>query len=171
MPSAFAGPSQRPTRPVQDTPILSRLPVPLLVHSGDVLHYANDEFLALTGYDTVEQLAEAGGLGALFADSYDDEFGEEADDRAIRLRTRDGLEFPIEALLRSVPWNGGKALMLVVRRTGDERRSCGSGRPKFRRRRWLSQRRTLRTRRRSMRSRRGSPRCAPSSTRRPTASC
>jgi PAS domain S-box-containing protein len=120
MPSAFAGPSSRPARPVQDTPILSRLPVPLLVHSGDVLHYANDEFLALTGYDTVEQLAEAGGLGALFADSYDDEFGEEADDRAIRLRTRDGLEFPIEALLRSVPWNGGKALMLVVRRTGDE---------------------------------------------------
>ncbi|TIM17406.1 MAG: hypothetical protein E5Y69_36620, partial [Mesorhizobium sp.] len=29
-------------------------------------------------------------------------------------------EFPIEAILRSVPWRGGKALMLVVRRSGDD---------------------------------------------------
>lgn len=126
MPSAFAGPSTRPARPIQDTPILSRLPVPLLVHSGDVLHYANDEFLALTGYESVQQLAQAGGLGALFAERYDDDFGHDADDRAIRLTTRDGLEFPIEALLRSVPWNGGKALMLVVRRTGDETDDFGA---------------------------------------------
>ena len=32
------------------------------------------------------------------------------------------MEFPIEALLRSVPWSGGKALMLVVRRS---RRQAG----------------------------------------------
>jgi len=119
LPSAFSGPAAAPRRPNQDTPILSRLPVPLLVHSGDRLHYANEEFLALTGYESVEQLAQAGGLGALFSERYDDG-AQDGDDRAIRLRTRDGLEFAIEALLRSVPWNGGKALMLVVRRTGDE---------------------------------------------------
>jgi PAS domain S-box-containing protein len=102
-----------------DTGILAKLPVPVLIHSGDALHYANDEFLALTGYDSVEQLAEAGGLDALFSDPYGGEQHDETD-RSLRLSTRNGLEFPIDALLRSVPWNGGKALMLVVRRTGEE---------------------------------------------------
>ncbi|WP_353642413.1 ATP-binding protein [Mesorhizobium sp. WSM2239] len=102
-----------------NTGILAKLPVPVLIHSGDALHYANDEFLHLTGYDSVEQLAEAGGLDALFSAPYGDDQHDEAD-RSLRLSTRDGLEFPIDALLRSVPWNGGKALMLVVRRTGEE---------------------------------------------------
>ncbi|SFU00171.1 PAS domain S-box protein [Mesorhizobium sp. YR577] len=100
-----------------DTPILEKLPVPVLIHSGDVLHYANEEFLTLTAYESVEQLAEAGGLDALFAESYDDESA--AEQHHLKLRTADGLEFPIEALLRSVPWQGGKALMLVIRRTGE----------------------------------------------------
>jgi PAS domain S-box-containing protein len=101
-----------------DTAILAKLPVPVLIHSGDALHYANEEFLHLTGYDSVEELAEAGGLGALFSDPYGGEHDEA--DRSLRLSTRDGAEFPIDALLRSVPWNGGKALMLVVRRAGDD---------------------------------------------------
>ena len=54
------------------TPILARLPVPILIHAGDVLHYANEEFLNLTGYESVKQLANAGGLDALFADPYQD---------------------------------------------------------------------------------------------------
>jgi PAS domain S-box-containing protein len=102
-----------------DTGILAKLPVPVLIHSGDALHYANEKFLHLTGYDSVEQLAEAGGLDALFSDPYGDDQHDEAD-RSLKLSTRDGLEFPIEALLRSAPWNGGKALMLVVRRTGED---------------------------------------------------
>lgn len=115
LPSAFAPGGQKLPA---DTSILEKLPVPVLIHSGDVLHYANEEFLTLTGYASVAQLARAGGLDALFADSYDD--ADEAPHHDLRLRTGDGLEFPIEALLRSVPWQGGKALMLVVRRTGDE---------------------------------------------------
>ena len=103
-----------------DTPILDKLPVPLLIHSGDVLHYANDEFLELTGYETLEDLVQAGGLGALFADRYGEDGDSDAHDHALHLRTRDDSEFPIDAILRSVPWNGSKALMLVVRRTGEE---------------------------------------------------
>ncbi len=105
------------TRP-QDTTILARLPVPILIHSGDALHYANDEFLELTGYASVETLARAGGLGVLFADRYSDGETDETS-RSLRLRTADGENFPIEALLRAVPWQGARALMLVVRRTGD----------------------------------------------------
>ena len=82
-----------------------------------MLHYANGEFLSLTGYDLLQRLVEAGGLGALFADRYEEETRD--NDRSLRLKAADGSVFPIEALLRSVPWNGGRALMLVVRRTGD----------------------------------------------------
>ncbi|MBB6468650.1 PAS domain S-box-containing protein [Aminobacter lissarensis] len=96
-----------------DAPILEQLPVPVLIHAGDVLHYANAEFLVLTGYGSVDELARAGGLDALFAESYGDEPGSDHD---LKLKTRDGEEFPIEAVLRSVPWQDGKALMLVVRR-------------------------------------------------------
>ncbi|TIQ18636.1 MAG: PAS domain-containing sensor histidine kinase, partial [Mesorhizobium sp.] len=48
VPSAFstADDSKAP-----DTSILGKLPVPLLIHSGDDPHYANEEFLRLTGYD------------------------------------------------------------------------------------------------------------------------
>ncbi|RWE52976.1 PAS domain S-box protein [Mesorhizobium sp.] len=102
-----------------DTSILGKLPVPLLIHSGDDLHYANEEFLSLTGYDTLDDLEDSGGLGALFADPYDDS-ASDGTDHALRLKTHDGQEFPIEAILRSVPWRGGKALMLVVRRSGDD---------------------------------------------------
>ncbi|PWK65303.1 PAS domain S-box protein [Aminobacter sp. AP02] len=96
-----------------DAPILEQLPVPVLIHAGDVLHYANAEFLDLTGYESVDELEKAGGLDALFAESYGDEPGSDHD---LRLKTRAGEEFPIEAVLRSVPWQDGKALMLVVRR-------------------------------------------------------
>jgi PAS domain S-box-containing protein len=115
VPSAFSAGEETP-----DTSIIGKLPVPLLIHSGDELHYANDEFLNLTGYDTVEDLADAGGLGALFADPYADDGASDGTDRTLKLKTRDGQEFPIEAILRSVPWRGGKALMLVVRRSGED---------------------------------------------------
>ena len=115
VPSAFSAGEEVP-----DTSIIGKLPVPLLIHSGDELHYANDEFLNLTGYDTIEDLSDAGGLGALFADPYADDGASDGTDRTLKLKTRRGQEFPIEAILRSVPWRGGKALMLVVRRSGED---------------------------------------------------
>ncbi|WP_137929604.1 PAS domain S-box protein [Mesorhizobium comanense] len=117
VPSAF---SVGDENKAPDTSLLGKLPVPLLIHSGDQLHYANEEFLDLTGYDTLEDLEDAGGLGALFADPYADDSASDGSDRALRLRTHDGQEFPIDAILRSVPWRDGKALMLVVRRSGED---------------------------------------------------
>ncbi|RUU06960.1 PAS domain S-box protein, partial [Mesorhizobium sp. USDA-HM6] len=117
MPSAFStGEESR----APDTSIIARLPVPLLIHSGDMLHYANEAFLELIGYDTLEDLGDAGGLGALFADHYANDGEADESDRSLKLTTRQGQEFPIDALLRSVPWRGGKALMLVVRRSGED---------------------------------------------------
>ncbi|RUU85811.1 PAS domain S-box protein, partial [Mesorhizobium sp. M7A.T.Ca.TU.009.01.1.2] len=117
VPSAFSAGDEHKA---PDTSLLGKLPVPLLIHSGDRLHYANEEFLSLTGYEALDDLADAGGLGALFADPYADDGVSDGTDRALRLKTRDGQEFPIEAILRSVPWRDGKALMLVVRRSGED---------------------------------------------------
>ncbi|MHA6687363.1 histidine kinase dimerization/phospho-acceptor domain-containing protein [Mesorhizobium sp. A556] len=117
-PSAFS--TGRAGAGTPDTSILGKLPVPLLFHSGDSLHYANDEFLHLTGYETLADLEQAGGLGALFADPYAQQDAPDSADRTLKLKTQDGLEFPIDAILRSVPWGDGKALMLVVRRSGDD---------------------------------------------------
>jgi len=94
--------------------LLEKLPVPVLVHAGDVLHFANEEFLKLTGYGSLEELQAAGGIEALFSE------GDADDDHRRRLRTRDGAEFPVEALLQSVPWGKGKALMLAIKATQAE---------------------------------------------------
>lgn len=104
--------------PAADTSIIERLPVPVLIHAGDTLHYANPEFLSLTGYPSLASLEEAGGIDALFANTLDDE--QDGSERRLRLRRKDGVEFPIDALLRSVKWRGGNALMLVVRETDAE---------------------------------------------------
>jgi len=105
--------------------IIEKLPVPVLVHSGDVLHYANEEFFALTGYGSLAELANAGGLDALFVDPYEDENAEQdgepqkRTDRHMRIRTQDDREFPVEAFLQSIPWDNGKALALVLSRIKD----------------------------------------------------
>ncbi len=116
LPSAFStsGGAAKDRVP-PDTSILAKLPVPVLIHSGDALHYANDEFLALAGYASLEELAENGGLDTLFGEPYAEDAGATGN-RKMRLLTRDGEEFPVEARLQSVPWSGGKALLLVLSR-------------------------------------------------------
>ncbi|MBL8580119.1 MAG: PAS domain S-box protein [Mesorhizobium sp.] len=106
--------------------IIEKLPVPVLVHSGDILHYANEEFFSLTGYGSLAELAKAGGLDALFVDPYEDENADGQDgepqnrtDRHMRIRTQDDREFPVEAFLQSIPWENGKALALVLSRIKD----------------------------------------------------
>jgi PAS domain S-box-containing protein len=49
----------------QDSQLLDRLPVGVLVYRLDRLLYANKAFLASTGYDDLHALTEAGGLDAL----------------------------------------------------------------------------------------------------------
>ncbi|MEX0957393.1 MAG: PAS domain S-box protein [Rhizobiaceae bacterium] len=113
LPSAFAGGLPGDAALGIDSAVLSRLPLPLLIHSGDELHYANREFMNLTGYRSLAEFDLAGGMGAIFADPY---AADGASDQKLRLRTRDGAEFPVNAFLQSVGWQGGKALLLALRR-------------------------------------------------------
>jgi PAS domain S-box-containing protein len=92
--------------------LVSKLPLPVLIYSADGLLFANDLFLALSGHANLASLAEAGGLDALFDSGGMDGDGKEA--RGMQLRRADGSVLDINAHLQSVPWNGGKALMLAI---------------------------------------------------------
>ena len=121
-PSAFFLPAH--VQPEFYSTILSRLPLPILVHSGDVLHYANPYFLDLVGYSSLEEVRSAGGLGELFADPTLDETGKE---RKVCLKHRSGETFPVEAFLQSVPWENGKALLMALRRAETQPRQAVAG--------------------------------------------
>ena len=110
LPSAFAGALEE-RAPGVDTGMLSRLPLPILIHAGDVLHYANREFLQLTGHASLRDVEAAGGLGSLFGEPT----GNGGDERKLTLRSSDGTERPVDAFLQSVAWEGGKALLLSLR--------------------------------------------------------
>src|SRR5690606_38415420 len=80
-------------RPVVAPELISALPLPLLVHAGDTLHFANREFLDLTGYASLDQIRREGGLDRLFVDDAPDE-PTGAGGRKLRLRTLGGETFP-----------------------------------------------------------------------------
>ncbi|MEZ5782601.1 MAG: histidine kinase dimerization/phospho-acceptor domain-containing protein [Rhizobiaceae bacterium] len=113
-----------PAKPQADTSILAQLPIPVLIHAGDTLHYANDAFFALTGYPSLDDFTEAGGLDALFSGPPEDRG---ADDSRLLLLTADGQEVFVNAFLRSVPWLGGKALLLTLIRQPDSSSATTKG--------------------------------------------
>jgi len=107
LPSAFA-PRAEADEGIEDR-LVDHLPVATLIHSGEVLHLANQAFLDLTGFASLAAFSGAGGLDALFEDCAD---GEE--DGILPLKRADDTELPVKAHLRSIPWHGAKALMLTL---------------------------------------------------------
>lgn len=95
--------------------VLSRLPLPILVHAGDVLHFANKSFLDFTGYVSLAELDNAGGLGLLFAEPSSESDDEDVPAHSAVLRRKDGSTMPVRAHLQSIPWGRGKALLLALR--------------------------------------------------------
>ncbi len=92
--------------------VVDALPVALLIHAGDLLIHANPEFLGLTGYGSLEELADAGGLEALL-----DRPGAEdgAPEGTMLLRHADATSpVAVNARLQSVRWESGTALMLAL---------------------------------------------------------
>ncbi|MBB3656308.1 PAS domain S-box-containing protein [Rhizobium sp. BK650] len=96
------------------------LPVAVLIHAGDQLIHGNPEFLRLTGYDSVEALADVGGIDALLQ-RHDLENGTgtmmlvKADDRLV----------PVTARLQSVRWEDSNALMLALMPVGNREEGKG----------------------------------------------
>jgi PAS domain S-box-containing protein len=101
-----------------DPTLLDRLPIGIaIVHDREVL-YANKALLAMLGYGSVAKLSEAGGLEALFIDDAEelpDAVGMDGEvDEALKLRLADGGVLNVDAHMHSVPWNGGRGLMISI---------------------------------------------------------
>lgn len=93
-----------------ETALLANLPIPVIIHSGDVIHYVNQSLLDLTGYAALAEIQRAGGLAVLFnSDRSDDETAV-----GMVLRRADGSEEPVEAHLNAISWRDGRALMLSL---------------------------------------------------------
>ncbi len=92
--------------------IVDLMPVALLVHVGDRLIHANPEFLALTGYASVEDLDTAGGLDVLIQQQ-DLEGASEEPGRVVIVRADDQL-VPVTARLQSIRFERATALMLAL---------------------------------------------------------
>ncbi len=97
-----------------DTSILARLPIPVLVYRDNELLFGNEEFFSLTGYEHLAELADAGGVEALFGEQLADEHG--ADLRIIHC---DGDELDVRAHVQRVPWDEDKAMLLTLRSDPD----------------------------------------------------
>ena len=83
----------------------------MLVHSGDELIHGNAEFFELTGYGSLEELAECGGLDHLLERPSEDETSSSG---GLFVRRGDGSKREITARLRSVNWGDGQALLLAL---------------------------------------------------------
>lgn len=92
--------------------IVDQMPVALLIHSGDILHYANTEFLALTGYASVDDLYAEGGIDALFVAPEDEHF--DLPEGSMMLIRNDGHLVAVHARLQSIRWQGKTALMMAL---------------------------------------------------------
>ncbi|GHC67736.1 PAS domain-containing protein [Limoniibacter endophyticus] len=101
----------------QDTSLLDTLPVAVLVHAGDLLHYANETFFTVTGYTDLGAFSAAGGIEELFGEPYAPEPVDESSNetrRTMRLFDANGDERPVKAYLQSISWQGAKALLLAI---------------------------------------------------------
>ncbi|MBP2560004.1 PAS domain S-box-containing protein [Neorhizobium galegae] len=92
--------------------IVDQMPVALLVHSGDLLIYGNPEFLRLTGYASIDELAEVGGLDALL--QRQDLEGKTTEAGGMVVVRADDVLVPVTARLQSVRWDNSTVLMLAL---------------------------------------------------------
>lgn len=96
--------------------VVDALPVALLIHAGDLLIHANPEFLALTGFSSLDALEGAGGLSVLLDRPAEEDHAHAG---TMLLRHADGATIaPVSARLQSIRWEDGTALMLALSRSG-----------------------------------------------------
>jgi len=110
---AGAAADEAPQQPAERA-LLDRIPTGVLVYRRDALLYANRAFLDWTSYDSLDTLAAAGGVNALFAQPDADAVAESSASRQFCIKTRGGDRLAVEGRLFAVPWRGGSALALIV---------------------------------------------------------
>jgi PAS domain S-box-containing protein len=106
-----------------DEDALAQLPLALLVHAGDRLHFANNAFFDLTGHASLDTLVAAGGLDSLFPEGADEASGK------MHLRRADGSRVAASAHLQSVLWRGSNALLLSLKPEAGQDARIAAGAP------------------------------------------
>lgn len=91
---------------------VDQLPVAVLIHVGDALMHANPEFMRLTGYHSLDELRDVGGIEALLQRRELEENG--AGSGTMMLVKADDTLAPVTARLQSVRWEDANALMLAL---------------------------------------------------------
>jgi PAS domain S-box-containing protein len=115
----FVAPASEPRRSTpretQDVrPILDRVPVGVLVYRLNSLLYANRAFLDWTGYDSLDDLVDAGGLDALFIEPSSETGSGQSGAKALTIATVDGKQKPAQGKLFTSSWGGESALVLMI---------------------------------------------------------
>jgi len=112
LPSAFAPAGLR-----IDPRLIDRLPIGVLVCRGDTLLFANETILDLLGHATIEELRDAGGMDAVFADRDPipgAPYTDAPSDHAVAALHHSGRAMPVQARMFRVPWNNDSALMISL---------------------------------------------------------
>ncbi|WP_018898488.1 PAS domain-containing sensor histidine kinase [Rhizobium sp. 2MFCol3.1] len=99
--------------------MIDQLPVAVLIHAGDQLIHANPEFMRLTGYRSLQDLADVGGIDALLQRDDIDEASARHD--GMMLVTMEDDLVPVSARLQSIRWEDSTALMLALMPVVSER--------------------------------------------------
>jgi PAS domain S-box-containing protein len=104
-----------PAAPV-DPRLLDRLPIGIAIVRDREVLYTNETLLAILGYPNLQALDEAGGFEALFAGPghLPGDRLEGTLDETMKLRLADGRLKPVFARMHTVPWNGGRGLMVSI---------------------------------------------------------
>ena len=113
----FAEAENIPTPSVQgkdglSAEIVDQMPVALLIQQDNRLVHANPEFLALTGYKSVDDLMAVGGLDGLL--QRDDIDAVEHNPGGMLAVSADNELIPVKAKLQSIKWIDRSALMLSL---------------------------------------------------------
>ncbi len=103
--------------------IIDQMPIALLVHAGDTLIHGNPEFLRLTGYTSLDELDEVGGLDALL--QRQDLEGKTTEAGGMVVVRADDAVVPVTARLQSVRWGDMTALMLALMPVAAESQPSG----------------------------------------------
>ncbi len=109
--AAMVSPALRPADALS-AETLDQMPVALLVHAGDRLIHANPDFLRLTGYASLEEFDEVGGLDALLQRQELEDMPDNEGGMVVVSAQNDII--PVKARLQSIRWEDTKALMLSL---------------------------------------------------------
>ncbi|UXS30802.1 PAS domain S-box protein [Agrobacterium tumefaciens] len=109
--AAMVSPPLRPADALS-AETLDQMPVALLVHAGDRLIHANPDFLRLTGYGSLDELHEVGGLEALLQRQELENMPDNEGGMVVVSAENDII--PVKARLQSIRWEETKALMLSL---------------------------------------------------------